>query len=248
MDTCAVTVEIAGVPARLICRREIAALMKDYLSDREPLFTAEAHPRTTERLLKMHRRSMAALGRTGYPEPVLQAESLALHIALCAGMLDYNVLMLHASAVCLDNEAYVFTAPSGTGKSTHAGLWLKAFGTRAYIINDDKPMLRIYEDRIEVFGSPWTGKHGRGCPGHAPLKAAVALRRGTDNSVEPISPAEAFSLLHGRAFGDADPEIMARTLPLKKALAERAPFFRLNMDNLKEDAAERCLEGLISYG
>lgn len=57
-------------------------------------------------------------------------------------ILDYGGIMIHASAVAVDGKAYLFSAPCGTGKSTHTKQWQKYFGAeRAVIINDDKPVL-----------------------------------------------------------------------------------------------------------
>ena len=56
---------------------------------------------------------------------------------------EQDVLMLHGSTVAVDGEAYLFTAPCGTGKSTHTRSWMTLFGDRAIMVNDDKPFLTI---------------------------------------------------------------------------------------------------------
>lgn len=235
------TAEIAGIPVLVRCRfASNAERLEDYRTDREPLITAEALPEDTA--LALGSQPAAA------PRREEEAESLALLLCLCRRLMDYGVLLLHGSALTLDGQGYVFTAPSGTGKSTHARLWRETFGDRVRMLNDDKPLLRISREGVEIFGTPWMGKHGLGCPGRAPLKAIVCLKRGEDNTLEPMDPKRAFSVLHSQAFGMKDPRVMAGSLPLKKALAERVPFFRLNMNNLREDAALRCLEGLNKYG
>ena len=61
-------------------------------------------------------------------------------------LLKYNGCMLHSSGVVVDGYAYLFSANSGTGKSTHTGLWLEHFKDKAYIINDDKPVLKKEND------------------------------------------------------------------------------------------------------
>jgi hypothetical protein len=71
----------------------------------------------------------------------------------------YNGMLLHASGVVVDGKAYLFSAPCGTGKSTHTSLWLKLFGDRAFIINDDKPAIRIIDGKPYVYGTPFSGKH-----------------------------------------------------------------------------------------
>ena len=54
-------------------------------------------------------------------------------------MLSYDTILFHGSVIAVDGEGYLFTAKSGTGKSTHARLWRENFGDRAVMVNDDKP-------------------------------------------------------------------------------------------------------------
>ena len=75
-------------------------------------------------------------------------------------LIHHSGFFLHASAVSLDNRAYLFSADSGTGKSTHTGLWLEYFGKgRAFLINDDKPALRKGDSGYLACGTPFSGKH-----------------------------------------------------------------------------------------
>ena len=68
-------------------------------------------------------------------------------------------MMIHASAVEVDGRVYLFSANSGTGKSTHTKQWQKYFGAeRALIINDDKPAVRKEADGWVVYGTPFSGK------------------------------------------------------------------------------------------
>ena len=64
----------------------------------------------------------------------------------------YNVLLMHGSALCMDGQPIVFTAPSGTGKSTHTRLWREMFGSRVWMIYDDKPMLKITGEGVWAYG------------------------------------------------------------------------------------------------
>ena len=99
-------------------------------------------------------------------------------------ILDYDAMMLHASAVVADGEAYLFSAPSGTGKSTHTKLWLDKLGDRAYILNDDKPVIRIMGDEIYAYGTPWCGSSNIGVNRKAPLKAICFLERAETNWIK----------------------------------------------------------------
>ena len=70
-------------------------------------------------------------------------------------LLRHNGILLHASCVVVDGVAYAFSANSGVGKSTHTQLWLKHFGDRAYMLNDDKPAIRCIDGVICACGTPW---------------------------------------------------------------------------------------------
>ena len=92
-------------------------------------------------------------------------------------LIGKDTLMLHGSTVAVDGQAYLFTAPCGTGKSTHTRLWREVFGDRAVMVNDDKPFLKITDGAVIACGSPWTGKHGLGSNVSFPMKGICILSR-----------------------------------------------------------------------
>ena len=96
-------------------------------------------------------------------------------------LLDYNGMMFHASAVVVDGKAYLFSAPSGTGKSTHTRLWLEYFGEKAYILNDDKPAIRIMDGKFYAYGTPWCGKDNVSTNQKCEIKAICFLERSEVN-------------------------------------------------------------------
>lgn len=115
------------------------------------------------------------------------------------------------SAVALDGQAYLFTAPSGTGKSTHTRLWREVFGERAVMVNDDKPLIQVREDAIYVCGTPWNGKHNLDSNQKVPIKGICLLERGTVNHIETISAADGVSVfispgLPAGRSGKTDPD------------------------------------------
>lgn len=103
-------------------------------------------------------------------------------------LLAHSGLMLHASAVELDGRAYLFSAPSGTGKSTHTRLWQKVFGTSAIVFNDDKPALRRVDGKWFAYGTPWCGKDGINQNRRVPLAGICYLKRGTENQIRRLDP------------------------------------------------------------
>ena len=111
--------------------------------------------------------------------------------AFYSGLLYFGGFMLHSSAVLMDEKAYLFTADSGTGKSTHTSLWKKAFGEdRVQILNDDKPAVRITKDGIFACGTPWSGKTNLNVNKIVPLAAIGFLERSSENWIERKTGAE----------------------------------------------------------
>ncbi len=112
----------------------------------------------------------------------------------------FRGMMLHSSCVVVEDRAYLFSAPCGTGKSTHVQLWLKLFGDRAYILNDDKPAIRVLDDGVWIYGTPWSGKHDCSRNTRVRLGGIAVLHRAKENSMRPLPPDQAvFDLMNQTA-------------------------------------------------
>ncbi len=99
-------------------------------------------------------------------------------------------LMFHSTAIAVDGKAYLFTANSGVGKSTHARLWREVLGDKAVMINDDKPIITVENGVVYANGSPWQGKHNLGNDVKVPVKAVCKIERGKENGIERASFSE----------------------------------------------------------
>lgn len=143
-----------------------------------------------------------------------------------------NSVLFHGSCLALDGQGVLFTAKSGTGKSTHTRLWREAFGSRVMMVNDDKPFLRVLPQGVTVFGTPWQGKHRLGRNTAVPLKALCILCRGAENRIEAIAPKEALPVLLQQTFSPDDPQALVKTLALVQLLSKTVRVYRLycNMD------------------
>ena len=86
----------------------------------------------------------------------------------------------------MEQKGYIFTAPSGTGKSTHASLWVKHFGKKVNIINGDKPLIKLTEDGVYAYGSPWKGKEKIGTNKCVKLFGICYLQRSQSNFIEQV--------------------------------------------------------------
>lgn len=237
-------VALAGVPVRVRCRFEgNKAFLADYATDREPLFTVEP---TEDDLLRMQADFDRMDEAEGIPKHRRTEEFLennAIHALLAERLVEQNALLMHGSALCMEGKAYIFTAKSGTGKSTHARLWREVFGDRVWMINDDKPMLKISESGVTVYGTPWDGKHHLSRNASAPLKAIVNLTRDESNHISPMSRADAFPVLMKQCYGSRNPATMARVMELEKRLLRAVDFYTLGC-NMEQDAARVAWEGM----
>lgn len=147
-------------------------------------------------------------------------------------LMDYDGFMLHSSAVVVDGRAYLFSAPCGTGKSTHTKLWLKQFGSRAYILNDDKPALRLEEGVWYAYGTPWSGKYDISANCRAVLAGIAVLERGTENQIEPFAGVDAIRSILNQMVRPPDPAARMKLLELTDKLVTQVPVWKLrcNMD------------------
>jgi hypothetical protein len=158
-------------------------------------------------------------------------------------MLDYDTLLFHGSVVSVDGEGYLFTALSGTGKSTHTRLWRQVFGQRAVMVNDDKPLLKFTDSGIDACGTPWNGKHRLGSNIQVPLKGLCILSRGSENRIRPISPREALPFLLQQCHRPQTPLAMARVLTLLDRLTTLTGLYSLEC-NMDPEAAEVAYRGM----
>ena len=170
-------------------------------------------------------------------------ESLYVYRKICEKMLDYEAMLLHSSAVCLDGEAYLFTAPSGTGKSTHTRLWRECFGERAFMINDDKPIIRHKDGVFTVYGTPYDGQHHLSRNTSAPIKAICVIERAKENTIRRLNNAEAISALLAQTLLPADEGKMDKLLSLIERLFEAVPVYKLGC-NISADAVKTAYENM----
>ena len=178
--------------------------------------------------------------REGYADGYL--EELAVYRKISEKMPSYDTILFHGSVVAVDGEAYMFTAASGTGKSTHAALWREYFGDRAVMVNDDKPLLHI-GDVVTAFGTPYDGKHRLSNKIAVPLKAICILTRAPENSIVPVTKSEAYPMLIQQAYRPNDVFALRKTLTLVDEMAGSVGLFKLGC-NMDVEAAKVAYEGM----
>lgn len=151
-------------------------------------------------------------------------------------ILNYDGLVLHSSAVVYEGRAYLFSANSGVGKSTHTRLWLQAFGKDAFILNDDAPAIRFLNGRWLAYGTPWSGSSALNANACAPLQGIAFLERSETNWIRRITPDQAFPLFMLQESLPYQRESATMLLDRALALVSSTPIYQLGC-NLNADAA-----------
>lgn len=154
-------------------------------------------------------------------------ETLAVYRQIAERTPDFDTILFHGSCFAVDGVGYLFTAKSGTGKSTHTRLWREQFGDRVVMINDDKPMIRIGETGPVVYGTPWDGKHHLSSNCSVPLRELCILERAQVNTIKPVTVKAAYPMLLQQVYRPLDPRAMEKTLRLLDRLMDTVGLWRL---------------------
>lgn len=151
-------------------------------------------------------------------------------------LIQFGGMMLHSSCVVYENKAYLFTAPSGTGKSTHTELWLKRF-PGAYILNDDKPAIRITPNGVYAYGTPFSGKNDISVNTGVPIGGICILNRGEKNSIVKLSAVEALPTILHQTVRPHEEDAMDKLLQIIDKVLTYVPVYKLHC-NMEPEAAE----------
>lgn len=217
-------------------------ILSDYLSDEtecelEIAVTDEMIAREQELNVKIH----------GVPQSEAMCESVAVLRRICDHIIRRGGFFLHCSCLRYKGRAIIFTAPSGTGKSTHAALWKEHFGDEVEMINDDKPLVREENGSFVIYGTPWRGKHGRGMNTSAPIGAVFFLEQAPVNSAQPVDSITALSLLMQQTVIPSSKDDVSTLLDMLGRLIESTPMFRLKC-TISDEAVITALNAVSAAG
>ncbi|MBQ7039525.1 MAG: hypothetical protein IJN39_03050 [Clostridia bacterium] len=151
--------------------------------------------------------------------------------------LKHKRVVFHSSAISCNNSGVCFSAPSGTGKSTHTGLWKTHYGELTEIINDDTPVLYINSESTVLCGSPWSGKTELNINKEVPLKGIVFLERSIDNRIEKLSGIIALKRFFAEAKIPQIPGVFNMGVDLAGEILQKVPAYLLGC-NISKDAVD----------
>ena len=217
----------------------LPVLCKKYLAPAEsvPLFTVSP---TQEEIL-----AEGALSEPRLPDAYL--ESVVAYRQIAERLPAYGAMVFHGAVIVLDGRAYAFTARSGVGKTTHLRLWLEAFGTRAYVLNGDKPVLLWKDNKAYICGTPWKGKENLGEGGMLPLSGIGFLHRSEKNEAYALSATDALAAFLKQVYMPKNAEALLQTMALCDKVLSAVPLLSMhcNMDIEAAHVVERGFRAII---
>lgn len=216
---------------------------KDYLTDTPAQVSVRVTPEDilAEREISKRASKVDQSVQDSYTDQYL--EKLALYRKIVGALLEKDILLFHSSVISLDGDGYLFTAPSGTGKSTHARLWREHFGDRVVVVNDDKPLLKVTPQQVVAYGTPWNGKHKLGSNTSCELKSICLIEQSPTNQIERLPVSAAFQVAMRQIYLPTDKDSMTKALGLIKTVLEKVPVFKLGC-NISEEAVLVAYEGM----
>ena len=177
--------------------------------------------------------------------PGLQTiEKQLVHRKMAEALIFHNTILIHGAVISLHNKAFMFTAPSGTGKTTHIQKWIDSVeGTS--VVNGDKPFVIINEEGAFACGTPWCGKENLGTNTIVSLQSIVFMERNEDNRIEKVEFKSIFPKLLEQTFRPVNAVAMKKTLNLLLGLKDKVTFYKFYCNNYKEDNLDVSYNALI---
>ncbi|MCD7750036.1 MAG: hypothetical protein LUH42_08295 [Oscillospiraceae bacterium] len=233
------SIELAGVPMEIQSRYNYCRwFCRNYLTSREPSFSVYVEDSRLEEMREYN---------ADMRDEFLERDGI--YSVIASKLPYYNRVTLHGACISYRGKGYLFTAASGTGKSTHIGLWKQYVGADVDIVNGDKPIFQIEEKsgstKITAYDTPWCGKEGWNRKHSAEVAAICFIRRTEDgsNHIRRVSPEEAISIMLRQMFHPYEPEATGLMLELFDKMIENLPLYLLECD-ISEDAVRCSFEAL----
>lgn len=212
---------------------------KDYLVDTNVIPDIEI--RTDEEMLEQEANRLRK--QDGEEHGLKTTEDLLVHRLIAESFLDHNTILMHGAVVSDGKDAYMFTAKSGTGKTTHIQKWLENVPC-SFVVNGDKPLIILKDDGAYACGTPWCGKEHYGTNTVVPLKSIVLMERSNENRMEQVPLRAVFTSVLQQIHQPTDADKMRKALALLMKLKEHVTFYKFYFDNYREDCFQTSYKAL----
>lgn len=202
---------------------------KDYLVDGD--ITPDIELNIDDSMIRAEERGIEEHQEKG-PKSI---EGLLVYRLIAEKLLRYDTFLMHGAVIAYENVSYLFTGPSGTGKTTHIQKWLTD-ANNSFIVNGDKPLVIVGQNCAFACGTPWCGKEHLGTNTIVKLRSIVFMERSSENYIEAVPFRSIFPKLLEQTYMPADADKMKKTLELLMKLKSFVTFYRFRFNNFKEDA------------
>lgn len=229
-----ITIEIAGLPVGL--ETEAPYILRQcapFVTDAAPIFTVRA---SAEEI---------AAEQALVPCQPAMAEFVCLYRAIAERLPDCERFVLHGATIQMDGKAYIFTAKSGTGKSTHISLWRQRYGDAVRIVNGDKPIIWKQNGVWLACGTPWCGKEGLTSTDCVPVAGLCLLERAAGNSIRPATSKELAETIFHQIYRPKNAKRLLCFLTLLDEFLTAIPIWRMGC-NMDIQAAETAHDAMLS--
>ncbi len=227
------TVNFAKLNIEVNCNYGYAGrFCRDYLTDGRADFSVSVSEEDID----------AEIAVSPYSPKRSYAESICVYREIAKQLPFYNRIVFHGAVISYGGKGYLFTAPSGTGKTTHISLW-RDYIDGVEIVNGDKPILRIENGEAEAFATPYSGKEGYQNGKSIMLSGLCIIKRGTENKIKKVNAGSVLSEIMNQVYLPYEAEAVVKTLDLLDALFKAVPVYVLECD-ISREAVKTSFEAL----
>ena len=231
------TYKFADVNFDILFRyKKVASILKDYETDGAPDTSVRVDDDAFDRMYKTFGNGVGWM-----------SEFLALSRVVSDALLkDFNGFMFHSSAISFNGSGILFSALSGTGKSTHARFWKTVYGEKVTYVNDDKPFIRETDGEFFVYGNPWNGKERLSNNIRVPVKVICFIERGQKIEIGDVSVLKAVVNFFNQSFLVQEEDMRDKFLSLIERLFNSVKIVRVTLP-LDENSPKVVYEAIKEY-
>lgn len=206
---------------------------KEYLTDALPDFSVE----TTQEKIDDE------IACVDFNPPRGYAESVCIYREIANKLPEYNRFVFHGAVLEYGGRGFLFTAPSGTGKTTHIMLWKKFLGDKCEIVNGDKPIICVENSSAVAYATPYAGKERYQNHSSVKLSSICIIKRGKENRIEKVEAGQYISEIIPQIYMPSDPAAAIKTLELLDEFLKSVDLYVLYCD-ISEQAFKTSFEGM----
>ena len=217
-------IELADITIEVLNKDDaLASFFAEYKSENEALFSVYADKEDVE-----YEKEISEYKYLNESSYLLSA----IYRKICDKIIDYDVILFHSSALIVDDLGLVFSGISGAGKSTHASLYCKYLNAK--MINDDKPLIRMFGDKFVIYGTPFSGKHSLNNNIKHKIDAICFIKQAKENKIRKLETNEKLTYLLNQTYRPSSNESLIRVIKIVNKMANMLPIYELECDISKE--------------